>query len=212
MIIFNIIQQLILKITNLLVILSIIGFLSIMLITDSHFKSYTNFFENNNYILLIITPIYAQNNDDDFEYGNIFPNFEDDDDYLSDFGYGIIFPNFEGEDSSGDIDRDRKDDDDGSSGGSSRIDDDDDGTGEGGNEELINENTNDFSPLSSNSPTINDKTNPDEGIGQLEGKQIDESLNQTVGNEINQTVEQQQQQQDIGQQLEQQITVDNEVN
>lgn len=173
-----------------------------MSITYSHFKSYTNFFGNNNHILLIITPIYAQNNDDDFEYG-------------------IIFPNFEGEDSSGGIDGGRNDDSDGSSGGSSNsgsgssmIDDDDNGKGEGENEELINENTNDFSPLSSNSSTINDKANPDEGIGQYEAKQIeqedegalqvdqqiDESLNQSVGNGVNQTVEQQ----GIGQQSEQQ--------
>ena len=85
-----------------------------MLITDSHFKSYTNFFDNNNHIFLIITPIYGQNNDDDFEYGNIFPNFEDNN--LGDFEYGIIFPNFEVEDSSGDIDGGRKDDSDGSGG------------------------------------------------------------------------------------------------
>ena len=112
------------KIPNLVVILSIISFLSIILITGSPFKGYTNYFENNNHIFLIITPVYGQNNDDDFEYGNIFPNFEDDD--LGDFEYGIIFPNFEVEDSSGDING-GKDDSDGSSGGSSsssRMDDD----------------------------------------------------------------------------------------
>ena len=63
------------KIPNLLVILSLISFLSIILVTVSPLKSYTKFYENNNHILLKITPIYAQGNSDDFEDGNIFPGF-----------------------------------------------------------------------------------------------------------------------------------------
>ena len=65
---------------NLLVILSLISFLSIILITDSPLKSYTNFYENNNHILLKITPIYAQSNSGDFEDGDIFPDFKAEDD------------------------------------------------------------------------------------------------------------------------------------
>jgi hypothetical protein len=67
-----------LKIPNLLVILSLISFLSIILITGSPFKSYTNFFENDNHILLKTPPIYAQDNNGDFTDGNIFPGVKDD--------------------------------------------------------------------------------------------------------------------------------------
>ncbi|HET9805960.1 MAG TPA: hypothetical protein VFP49_03535, partial [Nitrososphaeraceae archaeon] len=65
------------------------------------FKSYTNFFENNNRILLKITPIYAQDNGNDFEDGSIFPSFEDDDDG-NDFEDGNIFPSFEDDEGGGD--------------------------------------------------------------------------------------------------------------
>ena len=83
---------------------------------------------------------------------------------------------------------------------------------DGGNEERINENTNDFNPLSSSCPNTGDKANPDNKVnltrGQQSGQVIEDAskvgqqtnqpLNQTVGNEVNQTIEQQQQ--DIGQQ------------
>ena len=52
---------------NLLVIISLISFLSIILITGSPFKSSTNSFDNNNSIFLEIPPIQAQNDGDDFE-------------------------------------------------------------------------------------------------------------------------------------------------
>ena len=51
---------------NLLVIISLISFLSIILITGSPFKSSTNSFDNNNPILLEIPPIQAQGDGDDF--------------------------------------------------------------------------------------------------------------------------------------------------
>ena len=52
---------------NLLVIISLISFLSIILITGSPFKSSTNSFDNNTPIFLEIPPIQAQNDGDDFE-------------------------------------------------------------------------------------------------------------------------------------------------
>ena len=107
------------KLSNLLVILSLISFLSIIFVTDSPFKSYTNFFENDNHISLKIPPIYAQDNDGDFTDGNIFPGVKDD--------RGI----------------------------------------EAAGNERINENTNDFSPLSSDSSTnTDDKSNPDDEADQ----------------------------------------------
>lgn len=54
---------------NLWVILSLISFLSIIILIGYPLKSYTNFYENNNHILLKITPIYAQGNSGDFEDG-----------------------------------------------------------------------------------------------------------------------------------------------
>ena len=85
------------KIPNLLVILSLISFLSIILVTGSPLKSYTNFYENNNHILLKITPIYAQDNSGDFEDGNIFPDFKAEDDGGEEKD-GNIFPDFKAED------------------------------------------------------------------------------------------------------------------
>ncbi len=114
----------------------------------------------------------------------------------------------------------------GDSGGSS-IDDDSSGGGgdaeDRGNEEKINGTTNDFSPLSSRSPNTLNKANLDNKVNQTIAQQPEQDvedafqvkqdigqqpLNQTVGNEVNQTAEgeeeeqQQQQQQDIGQQSE----------
>ena len=61
-----------------MVIVSLISFPSMLLVTSSPFKIYTNFFGNNNHVLLKITPIYAQDNGGDFEDGYIFPGFEED--------------------------------------------------------------------------------------------------------------------------------------
>ena len=61
---------------NLLVILSLISFFSIIIVTGSLLKSYTHFYENNNHIPLKLTPIYAQDNSGDFEDGDIFPDFK----------------------------------------------------------------------------------------------------------------------------------------
>ena len=114
------------KIPNLLVILSLISFLSIILVTGFPLKSYSNFYENNNHILLKITPIYAQGNSGDFEDGDIFPDFK-----AEDGGgekNGDIFPGFE-EDDSGD----------GSSSGSggSSINDDDDDDSSGSSSDVV---------------------------------------------------------------------------
>ncbi|HSE99318.1 MAG TPA: hypothetical protein VLA48_00345, partial [Nitrososphaeraceae archaeon] len=79
---------------DLLVILGLISFLSIILITGSPFKSYTNFFENNHHIPLKITSIYAQDNGGDFQDGYIFPGIEEDD---GDDLDSSIFPGFEKE-------------------------------------------------------------------------------------------------------------------
>ena len=115
------------KIPNLVVILSLISFLSIILVPDSPFKSYTNFFEFNNHILLKITPIYAQGNGDDFENGIIFPGFEEDNG--GNFKDNFIFPGFE-EDDSGDGSGS-------SSSGGSRINDDDSGDGSGSSRVMV---------------------------------------------------------------------------
>ena len=192
------------KIPNLLAILSLISFLSIILVTVSPLKSYTNFYENNNHILLKITPIYAQGNSGDFEDGDIFPDFKAEDNGGEEEEDGDIFPDFKAEDNGG------EEKDGGGDGGEEK---------DGGNEERINEKTNDFSPLSSGSPintddkvnpygspiNTDDKVNPYDEVDQQSGQQVDQ---QTVGNEVNQTEEQQQY---TGEQVDQQ-TVGNEVN
>jgi hypothetical protein len=155
-----------LKIPNLFLLLSLISFLSIILLTGSTLKSYTNFYENNNYILLKLPTIYAQDNSGDFEDGDIFPDFKTED-----------------------------------KGGKEK-----DGSGDGGkekdegNERRINENTNDFSPLSSGSPTntddkvnpyvkvnpygsptnTDDKVNPDNEVGQPLGQQSEQEDEDSV--------------------------------
>jgi hypothetical protein len=198
------------------------------LVTGSTLKSHTNFYENNNHILLKLPTIYAQDNSGDFEDGGIFPDFKTED--------------------NGDKEKD------------------------GGNEGRINENTNDFSPLSSGSPTntddkvnpyvkvnpygsptntddkvnpyvkvnpygsptnTDDKVNPDNEVGQPLGQQSEQededsvqvdqqsgqqvyqqtigtnqSEQQTIGNEVNQTEEQQ----TIGTNQSEQQTIGNEVN
>ena len=88
------------------------------MVTGSPLKSYTNFCENNNHILLKITPISAQGNSGDFEDGDIFPDFEAEDNKGEEDG--DIFPDFEAEDNKGE----EKD------GGKEK---------DGGNEERINE-------------------------------------------------------------------------
>ena len=68
---------------NLLVLISLISFLSIILITGSPFKSSTNSFDNNNPIFLEIPPIQAQGDGDDFEDDggrDNFAGFEREDD------------------------------------------------------------------------------------------------------------------------------------
>ena len=180
------------KIPDLLVILGLINVLSIILITGSLFQNYKIFFENNHHILLNVTPIYAQDN-----RGIL----EDDD----------IFPDFKAEDGDGDGGKEKDGDGDG---GKEK---------DGGNEERINENTNDFSPLSSGSPiNTDDQVNPYDEVGQPVDQQLEQEAEdsvqvdrqsdqkvdqQTVGNEVNQTG----QQQDIGEKVDQQ-TVGNEVN
>ncbi|HEY9485835.1 MAG TPA: hypothetical protein VIQ04_04260, partial [Nitrososphaeraceae archaeon] len=49
------------------------------MVTGSTLKSYTNFYENNNHILLKLFTIYAQDNSGDFEDGDIFPYFKTED-------------------------------------------------------------------------------------------------------------------------------------
>jgi hypothetical protein len=208
-----------LKIPNLFLLLSLISFLSIILLTGSTLKSYTNFYENNNYILLKLPTIYAQDNSGDFEDGDIFPDFKTED-------------------------KGGKEKDGGGDGGKEK---------DGGNERRINENTNDFSPLSSGSPTntddkvnpyvkvnpygsptnTDDKVNPDNEVGQSLGQQSEQededsvqvdqqsgqqvyqqtngtnqSEQQTIGNEVNQTEEQQ----TNGTNQSEQQTIGNEVN
>ena len=85
------------KIQKLLIILSLISFLSIILVTSSTLKSYTNFYENDNPILLKIPSIYAQGNSGDFEDGDIFPDFKAEDDGGEEKD-GDIFPDFKAED------------------------------------------------------------------------------------------------------------------
>ena len=84
------------KVPNLFLLLSLISFLSIILVTGSTLKSYTNFYENNNHILLKLLTIYAQDNSGDFEDGNIFPDFKTED--KGDKEDGNIFPDFKTED------------------------------------------------------------------------------------------------------------------
>jgi hypothetical protein len=194
-----------------MVILSLTSFLSIILVIGSPLKSYTNFYENNNHIFLKITPIYAQGNSGDFEDGDIFPDFKAEYDGGEEKD-GDIFPDFKSE----------------YDGGEEK-----DGVKEkGGGEERINENTNDFSPLSSGSPiNTDDKINPygspintDDKVGQPVGQQSEQEVEdpvqvdqqsgqqvdqQTVGNEVNQT-----EQQTVGNEVNQteQQTVGNEVN
>ncbi|MGE0243811.1 MAG: hypothetical protein AB7F53_08415, partial [Nitrososphaeraceae archaeon] len=79
---------------SLLVIVSLISFLSIVLITGTPFKSYTNSFDHNNPILVGIPSIQAQ--DDGEEFGNDdggndggnndFAGFEEDSDDNDDGG------------------------------------------------------------------------------------------------------------------------------
>ena len=212
------------KIPNLLAILSLISFLSIILVTVSPLKSYTNFYENNNHILLKITPIFAQGNSGDVEDGDIFPDFkaEDNGDEEKD---GDIFPDFKAEDNGGeekDGGGDGGEEKDGGGDGGEEKDGGGDGGEEkdGGNEERITEKTNDFSPLSSGSPintddkvnpygspiNTDDKVNPDDEVDQPVGQQSEQEAEdsvqvdqqtgeqvdqQTVGNEMNQTEEQQ---------------------
>jgi hypothetical protein len=148
---------------NLLVILSLISFLSIIILIGYPLKSYTNFYENNNHILLKLTPIYAQDNSGNFEDGDIFPDFKTEDKGGKD---GDIFPDFKTEDTGGkekDGDGDGGKEKDGDGDGGKEKDGDGDGGKEkdGGNEGRINKNTNDFSPLASGSPTnTDDKVNP----------------------------------------------------
>ena len=84
------------KIPNLFLLLSLISFLSIILITGSTLKSYTNFYENNNHILLKLPTIYAQDNSGDLEDGDIFPDFKTEDNGGKEDG--DIFPDFKTED------------------------------------------------------------------------------------------------------------------
>ena len=156
-----------------MVILSLISFLSMILVTGSPFKSYTNLFENNNHILLKIPPIYAQDNGGDFEGGDIFPDFEED---------------------NGGVEKD------------------------GGSKERINENTNDFSPLSSGLPTnTDDKANPDDEVGQPVDQQSEQEaedavqVDQQTVQDTGQVAFEAEVDQQTGQQVEQQ-TVGNEVN
>ena len=160
------------KIPNLFLLLSLISFLSIILVTGSTLKSYTNFYENNNLILLKLPTIYAQENSDDFEDGGIFPDFKTDDKGgKEDDG---IFPDFKTDDKGGkekdgggDGGKEKdgggdggKEKDGGGDGGKEKDgggdggkEDDGGGDGgkekDGGNEGRTNANTNDFSPLSS---------------------------------------------------------------
>ena len=122
---------------NLLVILSLISFLSIIIVTGSLLKSYTHFYENNNHIPLKLTPINAQDNSGDFEDSNIFPDFKTED--------------------SGGKEKDEE------------------------NEGRINENTNNFSPLSSGSPTNTDnKVNPYDEVRQPVGQQSEQEVEDSV--------------------------------
>ena len=197
------------KILNLFLLISLISFLSIFLVTGSTLKSYTNFYENNNHILLKLLTIYAQDNSGDFEEGGIFPDLKTEDNGGKEDG--DIFPYFKTEDKGG------KEKDGGGDGGKEK---------DGGNEERINENTNDFSPLSSGSLTntddkvnpyvkvnpygsptnTDDKVNSNNGVGQSLGQQSEQEAEdsvqvdqqsgqqvdqQTIGNEVNQTEQQQ---------------------
>ncbi|HEX7258244.1 MAG TPA: hypothetical protein VF242_09295 [Nitrososphaeraceae archaeon] len=137
------------KILNLLVVISLISFLSITLITASPFISYTNFFENNSHILLKFPSIYAQ-----------------DDGGGEDNGDG------------------------GGDGGG--VEDNDVGN------EGINENTNDFSPLSFDSPT-----NPDDEVNQTDQQQQQQLEQQIVGIDVDQHADQTSQQQAFGADVEQ---------
>ena len=68
---------------NLLVIISLISFLSIILITGSPFKSSTNYFDNTNSIPLEILPLQAQDDGNDLEGdggGDDFAGFEEEED------------------------------------------------------------------------------------------------------------------------------------
>jgi hypothetical protein len=189
---------------NLLVILSLISFLSIIIVIGSLLKSYTHFYENNNHIPLKLTPIYAQDNSGDFEDTNIFPDFKTED------------KGGKEKDGGGDGGKEK---DGGGDGGKEK-----DGGGDGGkekdggNEGRINENTNSFSPLSSGSPTdTDDKVNPYDEVRQPVGQQSEQEAEdsvqvdqqsgqqvdqQTISSEVNQT---EQQQQDTDEQIEQQI-------
>ena len=213
------------KIPDLLVILGLINVLSIILITGSLFQNYTIFFENNHHILLNVTPIYAQDNRGILEDDDIFPDFKAED------GDGDG-----GKEKDGDGDGGKEKDGDGDGGKEKDGDGDGGKEKDGGNEERINENTNDFSPLSSGSPintddqvnpygspiNTDDQVNPYDEVGQPVDQQLEQEAEdpvqvdrqsdqkvdqQTVDNEVNQTG----QQQDIGEKVDQQ-TVGNEVN
>ncbi|HEX5186785.1 MAG TPA: hypothetical protein VFV86_07830 [Nitrososphaeraceae archaeon] len=198
-----------------------INTLNIILIITP-FQYYTILFENNSYIILKITPIYAQDNKNIFEIDYIFPNIKND----GNFDDTYIFPppdkkdndNVEdkGKDdrhdsagrdgrnsgnSGGSSIEDRDNDDVGNSGGSSIEDrDNDDDVVDAVTNEPDNKTTNDFGPLSS-SESPNNGTNrmtsqqPKKDIEdsfQIDQQNI-QSLNQTVSNDMNQTAEQQQQ-------------------
>ena len=63
-----------------LVIISLISFLSVILITGSPFKSYTNSFDHNNPILIEIPSIQAQDDGGNDGGDNDFAGFEEEDD------------------------------------------------------------------------------------------------------------------------------------
>jgi hypothetical protein len=222
-----------LKIPDLLVIFGLISFLNIMLVTGSPFKNYTIYAQDNWDIIEdgYIFPPFEEESGGSFEDGYIFPPFEKDRDNVKDKSRGGgngggssgngggSSGNGGGSSGNGGGSSSIKDDDgsgggsSGNGGGSSSIKDDHGSAEDGGNEERINETTNDFSPLSSMSPNTDDKANPDnevkKQIGQQSEKEVENAtqidqhisqpINQTVGNEVNQTAEQQQ---DIGQQSE----------
>ena len=193
---------------NLFLLLSLISFLSVILVTGSTLKSYTNFYENNNLILLKLPTIYAHVNSDDLEDGGIFPDLKTDD-------------------------KDGKEKDGGGDGGKEK---------DGGGDGRTNENTNNFSPLSSGSPkntddkvnpnnkvnpygspiNTDDKVNPNNKVGPQLGQQskqevkesvqVDQQSGQQVYQQTNGT-NQTEEQQTIGtNQTEEHQTIGNEIN
>ena len=139
------------------------------------FPYYIISFENNPDTILKITSIYAQDSIGRFDY--IFPPFDED---IEDKEGGIS--NVHGS-----------------------IDDDSSSAEDKGNKERSNETTKDFRPLSSRPPNSFDKASSDNEVNQTIGqqseqdvkdisqsnKEIGQLINQTIGNEVNQTEEQQ---------------------